>query len=128
MAVNNLPPIPQTPISEVHAWRDWFKNLGTYIQAAQAGKNIWAITQGGTGASTAAGAISNLGLGSMSTQNNNSVVITGGSISGITIPYSDVTGLGTMATQNIGVSGTFESGDPTPKTITVVNGIITSIV
>jgi hypothetical protein len=55
------------------------------------------IVRGGTGASTASGARTNLGLG-------------------------------TMATQNIGATGTFLSGDTIPKTITVVNGIITSIV
>jgi hypothetical protein len=55
------------------------------------------ILRGGTGASTASGARTNLGLG-------------------------------TMATQNIGASGTFQSGDTVPKTVTVVNGIITSIV
>jgi len=56
-----------------------------------------AVAYGGTGATTAAGARTNLGLG-------------------------------TMATQNIGATGTFKSGDLIPKTITVVNGIITSIV
>jgi hypothetical protein len=55
------------------------------------------VVHGGTGASTASGARTNLGLG-------------------------------TMATQNIGATGTFLSGDTIPKTITVVNGIITSIV
>jgi hypothetical protein len=54
-----------------------------------------AVAYGGTGATTAAGARTNLGLG-------------------------------TMATQNTGASGTFISADS--KTITVVNGIITSIV
>jgi len=54
-----------------------------------------AVANGGTGATTASGARTNLGLG-------------------------------TMATQNTGASGTFISADS--KTITVVNGIITSIV
>ena len=54
-----------------------------------------AVANGGTGATAAAGARTNLGLG-------------------------------TMATQNTGASGTFTSADS--KTITVVNGIITSIV
>ena len=54
-----------------------------------------AVANGGTGATTAAGARTNLGLG-------------------------------TMATQNTGASGSFLSADA--KTITVVNGIITSIV
>lgn len=43
-----------------------------------------AVADGGTGASDAAGARTNLGLGSIATQNSNSVTITGGSITGIT--------------------------------------------
>lgn len=44
------------------------------------------------------------------------------------IPNTDISGLGTMSTQNIGATGTFKSGDTVQKTITVTNGIITSIV
>ena len=43
-----------------------------------------AVEQGGTGANTASGARTALGLGTRSTQNANSVAITGGSITGIT--------------------------------------------
>jgi hypothetical protein len=43
-----------------------------------------AIADGGTGASTASGARTNLGLGTIATQSANSVSITGGSITGIT--------------------------------------------
>lgn len=39
-----------------------------------------------------------------------------------------VSGLGTMAFQNVGVSGTFTTADIPPKTVTVTNGIITNIV
>jgi hypothetical protein len=45
---------------------------------------IAAVNNGGTGASDASGARTNLGLGSLSTQNYNNVNITGGSIAGIT--------------------------------------------
>jgi len=43
-----------------------------------------ALNNGGTGATTAANARTNLGLGTMATQASNSVSITGGSIAGIT--------------------------------------------
>ena len=141
-----LPPIPNNPITDVFVWRDWFYKVSQvlgeqaglswttinftgsnlrdivtrqhnalqdlqggiaseYYHLSQAQYNTivslpsvpFSIANGGTGATTASGARTNLGLG-------------------------------TMATQNIGASGTFQSGDATPKTITVTNGIITSIV
>lgn len=39
-----------------------------------------------------------------------------------------VSGLGTMAFESVGASGSFITADIPPKTVTVVNGIITSIV
>jgi len=45
-----------------------------------------------------------------------------------TIPNTAITGLGTMSTENIGVSGSFITANVPPKTVTVTNGIITSIV
>lgn len=48
------------------------------------GDGIIAVAQGGTGASSATTARTNLGLGSIATQESNSVSITGGTISGIT--------------------------------------------
>lgn len=41
-----------------------------------------------------------VGLGTMAEQNASAVAITGGTITGTSIPVADVTGLGTMATQN----------------------------
>ena len=128
MGVNNLPPIPQDPIEENARWRTWFLNLGSYIQQTQVGGVILTILQGGTGASSAAGARSNLGLGTMATENNNNVAITGGTISnvaitGSTIPYSNVTGTGgitrTITTAKLTTLGSNGS-------MTFTNGILTA--
>lgn len=89
---NSLPPIPQDKISEVQSWRDWFRNLGNYIQQAQSGNIITPIISGGTGANNAAGARQNLGLGTIAVQNANTVAITGGAIDGVAITNSPVSG------------------------------------
>jgi len=73
-----------------------------------------AVKNGGTGATTLTGYVKGNGTSPFTASS--------------TIPNTDITGLGTMSTQNIGATGTFLSGDLIPKTITVVNGIITSIV
>jgi hypothetical protein len=67
-----------------------------------------AINNGGTGGSSASAARSNLGLGSMATQNNSGVTIVGGNITGITALLIADGGTGaTSATQartNLGLS------------------------
>jgi hypothetical protein len=50
-----------------------------------------AVTDGGTGASTASEARTNLGLGTIATQNSNNVTITGGTVSGVTLSSSAAT-------------------------------------
>lgn len=74
---------------------------------------ILSVAGGGTGGNSQSTARTNLGLGSMSTQNSNSVAITGGSISGVTLDASVLTtGIvalargGTGATLSLGANGT----------------------
>lgn len=137
-APNNLPPIPQDEISENPRWREWFRNLGNYIQKAQTGGNVWTILQGGTGSSTAAGARSNLGLGDMAQQNSTNVNITGGTITGIpgiTQVQSDWTQTVTTSPSYIkhkptGYTGTITTakltGGGSNGSMTFTNGILTS--
>jgi len=81
------------------------------------------VLSGGTGATTNTQARTNLGLGSIATQNANNVAITGGTVSGLVAPLAVVDGgtgggtaiqarfnlgLGSMATQdsdNVGITG-----------------------
>ena len=61
-----------------------------------------ALTSGGVGANSAAGARANLGLGTIATQNANAIAITGGSISGISPPIPVASG----GTNSAAASGT----------------------
>lgn len=75
---------------------------------------ILPVANGGSGASTLTGYLYGNGTSPFTAS--------------ATIPNTDITGLGTMSTQNIGVSGSFITANVPPKTVTVTNGIITSIV
>ncbi len=72
------------------------------------------VAGGGTGGNTQATARTGLGLGSLAVQNDNAVAITGGTISGVTLPASVITSGtlplvrgGTGASLSIGAAGTF---------------------
>lgn len=86
------------------------------------------VSQGGTGATNAADARTNLGLGTISTQNSNSVSITGGTITGITdLAVADGgTGLSTVPTNGqllIGNGTGYSVATITAGTgVTVTNG------
>lgn len=105
-----------------------------------------AIADGGTGASNATDARTNLGLGSIATQNANAITITGGSITNVypiavtsggtgagdAINARNNLGLGTMATQNssgVGITGGTISGITvlTASGVTITSGTITGI-
>ena len=73
---------------------------GTFSGVASNVSGIVALTNGGTGATNAANARSNLGLGTMALQNSSTVAITGGTLSGIT----------SFAATNATLSGTISVG------------------
>jgi len=70
---------------------------------------VLGIAGGGTGAITSAGARANLGIGSMGTQENNNVTITGGSITGVNIAASAITS-GTLALARGGTGASLALG------------------
>jgi hypothetical protein len=119
VASNLLPPIPQTPIEESFSWRTWFNNLGTYVQQAQTGNQTWSIIQGGTGASTAAGARANLGLGTMATENSSNVTITGGTLTGVATTGNVALTNTTAAT--VGAAGTAANLPAKPVGYVIIN-------
>jgi len=70
------------------------------------------VANGGSGAATLTGYVKGNGTAAFT--------------AAATIPNTDITGLGTISVKNIGASGTFTTVDL--KTVTVTDGIITSIV
>jgi len=84
-----------------------------------------AIADGGTGASDASGARTNLGLGTIATQNSNNVSITGGSISGVVFTGS-FTGITLIESQAF---HTVNGGDglEIENTSIVADGVSTNI-
>lgn len=80
-----------------------------------------ALADGGTGASTASDARTNLGLGTMATQAANNVTITGGSISGVSFSgtftgITSITAQQFVATSNFGYGGAGTGGTVTQAT------------
>jgi hypothetical protein len=73
---------------------------------------ILTVSNGGSGAGTLTGYVKGNGTAAFTAS--------------ATIPNTDITGLGTISVKNIGASGSFTTVDL--KTVTVTDGIITSIV
>jgi hypothetical protein len=117
-----------TPIGSANPSTGKFTSLqatGTTILDSLTG-----YLKGTTGTVSAVTTIPNsdiTGLGTMSTQNANSVAITGGNVSGLaitgsTIPYSNVTGLATVAH-----TGAYSdlTGTPTGLSVTITTAKLT---
>lgn len=86
-----------------------------------------AVADGGTGASTAAAARTNLGLGSIATQDSDAVSITGGSISNVTMTGS-FTGATLIEVDTLQVSTSFGyAGTGTGGTITQLTSRTTGV-
>jgi hypothetical protein len=86
-----------------------------------------AVADGGTGASTAAAARTNLGLGSIATQDSDAVSITGGSISGVTMTGT-FTGVTLIEVDTLQVSTSFGyAGTGTGGTITQLTSRTTGV-
>lgn len=79
---------------------DWQPGVGMVVKYLE-------VAGGGTGATTAAGARTNLGLGTIATQNSNAVNITGGTITGVAFDAGAInTGVLALARGGLGISMT----------------------
>jgi len=140
-----LPPIPNSPLTDTFIWREWFYNVSqALVQQASiawtslnfSGSNLTSIQtrkhndlqglQGGDPTGTQFYHLNQTqyntivalpSLGTMSTQNANSVAITGGSIAGTIIPTGGISV--TITTAKLTTGGANGS-------MTFTNGILTA--
>jgi len=128
-------PIPPNPIGESFAWREWFQRLSNrvYGSMTEQDANDVFITGGviddtAIGANTpSTGAFTTLKValtGYMKANGTSNITAS------TTIPNTDIAGLGTMATQNVGITTTVALARLTAGgangSMTVANGIVTA--
>jgi collagen type VII alpha len=109
-----------------------FSNLAGTVNLATQTSGVLPLTSGGTGATTASGARTNLGLGTIATQNSNAIVITGGTIDGTLIGsttpstgvFTNLTSTGITALNTTGANPT-TIGNPL-STTTIGGPLVTT--
>jgi hypothetical protein len=129
-------PIPQNPIGESFAWRDWLQKLSNRVFGSMSDQDSNAVFITG-------GVIDNTAIGSTQPDTGAFTTLKVTGLTGYmkasgtsnitaatTIPNTDVSGLGTMSTQNVGISATVALAKitvaGTDGSLTVANGIITA--
>lgn len=86
------------------------------------------VVSGGTGSSTPAGARTNLGLGTIATQDSNNITVTGGTIAGVTLSGSTITAP-TITSPTV-TGGTFTTPtlvSPSVSNLTLTSGTISGL-
>lgn len=102
--ISNLPAVVTPSMSDIFpivqsgvTYKESFTQLSSLFATAGANSNITSLSglttplsilQGGTGSTTASGARTNLGLGTMAVQNANAVAITGGTLTNVSLVTS----------------------------------------
>jgi len=125
-------PIPQNPIGESFAWRDWFQRLSNRVYGSMSAQDAGAVLiTGGAIDNTPIGA-NTRSTGAFTTLSATTpVALTSGGTGSSTASGARTNlGLGTIATQNVGISTTVAlakiTAGGTDGSLTVSNGIITA--
>lgn len=134
-------PIPQNPIGESFVWREWFQRLSNRVYGSMTSQDANDVfITGGVIDDTAIGT-NTPSTGAFTTLSSSSLKVSGLTgymkahgtsvvTAATTIPNTDITGLGTMATQNVGINATVALAKLTALgadgSLTVANGIITA--
>jgi hypothetical protein len=127
------PPPPVNQDVDSRQYKDWFYSI--YALLAAPGSTLGTMAyQNYDNVGITGGQISNVGLTSVRANGLSGYLKGNGSSSPITasatIPNTDITGLGTMSTQNIGITATITTAKLTALgangSMTFVNGILTA--
>lgn len=107
-------------ISSTYLGQTSITTVGTITTGTWTGTTI-ALANGGTGSTTASGARTNLGLGTIATQNSNNVTITGGTVSVSSVSATTVTGGSVLINEGSSASTVKAGGTSNVNTTSVGN-------